>query len=193
MLCMLCMQQPRRSSNWIFRIFWTALASQNEITWKHFLYLYNFDCCQSYIMIIHHLEFKEALDNIFNFSFWLNCTYQFFDYLFTNTKRIFKNFFCKRRSRQILLSMHKVGMRLICIHVTVQNMVILNQNVIICIISTRYVLYLFKELHKQGSELVDGAKFNSQIQKSIFKNGCTFIHLCNQVEIASKIKHAVTT
>ena len=50
------------------------------------------------------------------------------------------------------LSMHKVGMRLICIHVAVLNMGIPNQNVIIYIMFSSF-LYLFKELHKQASEL----------------------------------------
>ena len=55
------------------------------------------------------------------------------------------------RNYQFLLSMHEVGMRLICIHVVVYNMVILNQNVIIYIMFSQF-LYLLKELHKQASE-----------------------------------------
>ena len=42
-------------------------------------------------------------------------------------------------------------MKLICIHVTVWNMVILNQNVKIYFMFS-YFLYLFKELPKQASE-----------------------------------------
>ena len=45
----------------------------------------------------------------------------------------FKNYLWKWRNQNFLLGMHIVGMRLICIHVAVKNMVILNQNVIIYI------------------------------------------------------------
>ena len=49
--------------------------------------------------------------------------------------------------------------------------------------------------------MVDGAKFNSHdsgshFKKSTFKNGHwkkKIIYLCNWVEVASKIEHAVTT
>ena len=73
--------------------------------------------------------------------------------------------------------MHKVGMRLICINVIVQNMEIVEQNVINY---TMLSYFLFKDLHKQASEfssriMVDGAKFNSHdsgshFQKPTFKN-----------------------
>ena len=55
------------------------------------------------------------------------------------------------KKSSIFLSMHKVGMRLICIHVVFLNMVILNQNIIIYTMFS-YFLNLFKELHKQASE-----------------------------------------
>ena len=63
--------------------------------------------------------------------------------------------------------MHKVGIRLIFIHVIVQNVEIIKQNVINYIMLS-YFLYLFKELHKQASEfssrleniMVDDAEFN---------------------------------
>ena len=70
-------------------------------------------------------------------------------------------------------------MILICIHVTVQNMVILNKNVIICIMSV-ILLYLFKQrshlIFLPTRIMVDAAKFNSHdsgghFQKSTFKNG----------------------
>ena len=47
--------------------------------------------------------------------------------------------------------MYKVGMRLIYIHITVWNMVILNQNIIIYKMFS-YFLYLLKEVDKQASE-----------------------------------------
>ena len=45
-----------------------------------------------------------------------------------------KKFFWKWRNHKVLLNMHKMGMGLIWIHDTVQNSVILNQNVIIYLI-----------------------------------------------------------
>ena len=47
--------------------------------------------------------------------------------------------------------MHKVGMRLICINIIVQNMEILNQNVMIYIMLS-YFFVSVQKLHKQASE-----------------------------------------
>ena len=63
------------------------------------------------------ITLKGALDNIFQFSFWLNFIYQIqIDCLFTPTKRKIQKFLQKVKTHQFLLSMHKVGMRLICTH-----------------------------------------------------------------------------
>ena len=64
---------------------------------------------------------KTLLDSILKFSFWLNYIYHVkIDCLFTNTKRKIQKFLLKSEElHQFLLSMHKVGMRLICFHVAV--------------------------------------------------------------------------
>ena len=102
----------------------------------------------------------------------------------TNTKRK-KNqkYLLKQTNYQLLLSIHKVGMRLIFIHVTVQHTVILHQNVIIYIL----LIFLYWSVQKTAQTsfkiflktriMMDGAKLNSHdsgshFWKSTFKNGC---------------------
>ena len=131
---------------------WVSLDDR----WKHQLLL---------------MTFKGPLDNIFTFSFWLYFIYQV-NIIHKSKKKNSKILKVKKSS---IFSMHKVGMRLICIHVTVQNMVkILNQNVIIYVMFS-YFLYLFKELHKQALKfflqtrtMVVGTKFNSRDSGSHF-------------------------
>ena len=75
---------------------------------------------------------KGALDNILKFSFGLIpfIRWKLIAYSQIQEEK-FKRSFLDRRNRQVLLSMHKVGMRLISIHVSLQNMLILHKNVII--------------------------------------------------------------
>ena len=54
------------------------------------------------------------------------------------------------KSLIFFLRMHKLGMRLICIHVTIQNMGFSNQTNNLH--NFQLFLYLFKVLHKQASE-----------------------------------------
>ena len=68
------------------------------------------------------------------FSFWLNLFYHVKSkwlLIYQYKKDKIKNSFWMWRNDQFLFNMHKVGMRLICIHVAVKDMVILNQNVYI--------------------------------------------------------------
>ena len=88
-----------------------------------------------------------------NFLFWFNFIYQVnIDYSLTNTKR---KLYSKIPSKsEEIINFCKACIKWAwgyCIYVTFQNMVILNQNVIICMMFT-YLTYLFKELHKQASE-----------------------------------------
>ena len=85
--------------------------------------------------------FKGALDKILKFSYWLNFIYQVnIDCSFTNTKTKIQKILPKVKKSSSLLSMQKVGMRLICIHVALQNMVILYENVIIHIIISYFCI-----------------------------------------------------
>ena len=90
------------------------------------------------------------------------------DCLFTNAKKKHSKIPSKSEKSLILLSMHKVGMGPISIHVSVQNMLILNQKVIFYIMFS----YLFVSVQRteqrsfkiflQTRIMVVGAKLNSQ-------------------------------
>ena len=61
-------------------------------------------CADYYVPLIY---IKGALDNILEFSFWLNFIYQVKnDCLFTNTKRNIEKFIINSIQNQFLLSMH---------------------------------------------------------------------------------------
>ena len=87
--------------------------------------------------------FKEALNNIVKFSFWLDIIYQvkLIANLQVQKKKIKKFLLKKKRKKKkkerkkeiINFWMHKVGMRQIFIHLAIYNMVILNQTVIMYI------------------------------------------------------------
>ena len=102
-------------------------------------------------------KLKAALDGQYfetRHSFWLNFIYQVnIDRSLTSTKRKIQNY---------LPNMPKVKKssiwdEAICIHFTVKNMVILNQNAKIYIMLSYFLYLLFKELHKQAS------KFSSKV------------------------------
>ena len=74
-------------------------------------------------------------------------------------------------------------MRLICTHVTVQNMVILHQDVVIHLNVSLFIVSIERtaqtcfRIFSQTRIMVDGAKFNRYdsgglFLKSTFKNGC---------------------